>query len=407
MRLEDVLAEEQVALLRILSGALFGRDFLLPEGDLWEKVVKEARMQAVPLLIWDAAFSVMSEEQRNALEKYNITSLNYMRRGVSVFEHHGYLHRLMEKNGIEYCVLKGSSSAYYYPKPLLRAMGDVDFLVPKTSLSETESVLQADGFKKWEEDHICHVVYRKGKMHYELHFEPSGMPDGRARDIVLSYLEDIFERAESVSVKGIPFVKTSDFHHGLVLLLHTYHHMLSEGVGLRHLCDIAVFMNHFSNEEFKEMFYEKLSKVGLWRFAQIMGQLSHLCLEMPYKEWMGEIDEELCIGLCKDIFDGGNFGAKDEDRKVQGIAISNRGKDGVEKGGLLQTIKTLNRLAEMHWSVCKNNRFFHMFGWIPMGFRFLGEVFSGKRKMPNIVQTMRESGRRKELYEKFELFKDV
>ena len=53
----------------------------------------------------------------------------------------------------------------------------------------------------------------------------------------------------------------SHFHHGLNLLLHTNQHLLGEGLGLRHLCDWAVFAAGFSDEEFRELFEEKLKAV--------------------------------------------------------------------------------------------------------------------------------------------------
>ena len=47
-------------------------------------------------------------------------------------------------------------------------------------------------------------------------------------------------------------------------------HMTSESIGLRHLCDWAVFVNSISNNEFVGLFSENLKSFGLWKFAQIM-----------------------------------------------------------------------------------------------------------------------------------------
>ena len=45
------------------------------------------------------------------------------------------------------------------------------------------------------------------------------------------------EKAEEVLFEGEKIRIPAPFHHGLILLLHTVHHMLGEGIGLRHLCD--------------------------------------------------------------------------------------------------------------------------------------------------------------------------
>lgn len=169
---------------------------------------------------------------KNEWYKY---TLNSILQNSAIHTHHSHLHELMSKNNIDYCVLKGCSSDYYYPKSLSRAMGDVDFLVRKEDIERATKVLVNDGFTPWDKEHICHIVFRKERMHFEMHFEPAGVPDGKVRDVVLSYLEDIFDKSELVSTDSATFVKPSDFHHGLIIFLHTYHHLLAEGIGLRHL----------------------------------------------------------------------------------------------------------------------------------------------------------------------------
>ena len=40
----------------------------------------------------------------------------------------------------------------------------------------------------------------------------------------------------------------SDLHHGLILLLHNASHMTAGGIGLRHLCDWAVYMERMTDD---------------------------------------------------------------------------------------------------------------------------------------------------------------
>lgn len=46
------------------------------------------------------------------------------------------------------------------------------------------------------------------------------------------------------------------------MLLHVAGHLINTGIGLRHLCDWAVFVAKFSDEGFCEMFEDKLKAVG-------------------------------------------------------------------------------------------------------------------------------------------------
>ena len=74
----------------------------------------------------------------------------------------------MGNAGIPYVILKGCASAFYYPDPSKRLMGDVDFLVKESDLEQAGEILRQEGFVPWEEDHICHVVYRKDVTHLEM-----------------------------------------------------------------------------------------------------------------------------------------------------------------------------------------------------------------------------------------------
>jgi hypothetical protein len=68
-------------------------------------------------------------------------------------------------------------------------------------------------------------------MHYEMHFNLVGTPHGTAGDLVRVYTKDIFEKAETRTVVSGVATLLSPFHHGLILLLHTCHHLTGEGVG--------------------------------------------------------------------------------------------------------------------------------------------------------------------------------
>ena len=65
---------------------------------------------------------------------------------------------------------------------------------------------------------------------------------------------DIITSAERGNVSEVEYMVPTAFHHGLVMLLHVAGHLINTGIGLRHLCDWAVFAAKFSDEEFCEMF---------------------------------------------------------------------------------------------------------------------------------------------------------
>ncbi len=397
-----MLTSIQTTILAALSAFMNGEHYQAPQDTDWKGLFKESIHQAVALsCLQGLEVATMPKEAQAAWQNYAMRSLQS---NASVHAQHDYLHELMAKAEIPYTILKGSASAYYYADPLMRSMGDVDFYVADENILKTAEMLAENGFVQRDMKHLSHLIFNKEKIHLELHFKPAGLPEGEMGEIVKGYLADIYERGEVVEIDGSRFYKPSDFHHGLIILMHTYHHMLSEGIGLRHLCDWAAFVASFDSESFAEVFQEKLERVGLWRFAQILSATSYRYLGIPYRNWMGQVDEGLCENIILDIFAGGNFGEKDKERSVQGLSISDRGKGGVKKSKWAQFFASVNASAKVQFPRLAKIPILKYFCFIPLGCRYSFRVLTGKRKRLKFASNMKQAEERKQLYKQFELF---
>lgn len=394
-------ATEQV-LLSLLSNALFNNPITVPNDVDWKAVICEAKAQAVLPLAFRKT-DMLPDELRPIAEKQ---VMSFLANNIRIESNHIYTHKLIAGAGIPYVILKGCSSAHYYPEPVYRAMGDVDFLVGKENLNLADETLRKNRFQPWNENHICHTVYRKPGMHLELHWEPAGMPEGVPGKLVRSYMDDVFDTAVEVDVGSGELMLPDDFHHGLVLLLHTCHHLTGEGIGLRHLCDWAVFAGHLSDDRFRELFEDRLKTIGLWRFAQLLSRLSSKYLGMPKKDWASEKgDDAVLDAMILDIFAGGNFGIKDSQRFYETMIISSRGKDDVGQSSMIrQFIKSINQLVYTKWPISVKFKLLVPFGWIFYGSRYIFRVIIGKRDKPNISKAVSDTRERRELYKEFHLY---
>lgn len=377
---------------------------ILNEKDL-SIVLKEANIQAVFPLV----YSVLKEHGVMPTN-FKAMFLKTLASNIRVEHDHAELHDLLSVNNIPYVVMKGSASAMYYPEPFLRTMGDVDFLVYKSDLEKAGILLEQAGFVSVEKnDNECHIAYHRKvngiRSIWEMHWEPNGIPKGGVGELTKKYLSDIIETAIPCTISGSKCLVPSPFHHGLIMLLHTASHLINTGIGLRHLCDWAVFADKFSDEEFKKMFEEKLRAIGMWRFAQILTQLSITYLGMSSKEWCGSSNEEYIEALMSDIFKGGNFGIKDTNRINQAKLITNAHKASVDETSLLkQFIRTMNEKAEIAMPVTKKVPVLLPVGWIYAGGRHLLRIRSGKRPRINVSDMVRGANERRELYKEFRLF---
>ena len=219
-------------LLYLLSNSLFKTQL----SDFhFANILPEAAKQTVFPLIYSAL------DGECDLSAYTTQYYSAISHNVKVIEEHKTLHKLLCENNIPYVFLKGCASARYYPEPLLRTMGDVDLLVNEKDIEKTVCLLDDNDYRTTDDFNGIHIEFKsKNNLTIELHRQINGIPNGKVGQKVSSLFSNIFEKAVLVNNE---YLCPSDFHHGLILLLHTASHLTNEGIGLRHLCDWAVFIS--------------------------------------------------------------------------------------------------------------------------------------------------------------------
>ena len=389
----------QMQLLDSVSFALFGGEKIkLP---ITTEVLREANEQAVLTLL-----NVTKENSPDFFLIYAQTLVNNVRNDYE----HSEIHRLMMRAGIPYVILKGSASASYYPEPMLRTMGDVDILIASSNLPKADAILRENGFEPVEKnEHGIHLEYHR-KLYgvtsiWEMHWSAPGIPKGKIGEQIQGYLSDIITSAERHNVAEGEYMLPSPFHHGLVMLLHVAGHLINTGVGLRHLCDWAVFVAKFSDDEFCVLFEEKLRAIGMWRFAQLLTQLSIKYLRCPMNEWCGHADDVYLETLMSDIMNGGNFGVKDSNRINQAKLITDSGKGKVDDTGLLkQLFLTMNEKARCGMPITAKLPLLIPIGWLYVGGRHLLRIVQGRRPGIDVKDMISGATERREIYKEFRLF---
>ena len=394
--------EEQV-LLKLLERELFGGSVTLVKSIDWRIVAKEAMYQSSLL----PAFSHMEQIQDipseicNSIKKQSAESV---KANLLNFQWHGQIHSLMQSLGIPYCILKGAASAMYYPEPLLREMGDVDFLVRKQDLEQVGQLLESMGFVRMEaKEYHHHIDYQKENVLLEVHFDSPGIPKGEAEPIVRKYLEPLLEQSRMAENLPFPVRVPSEFHHGLVMLLHLQTHLMSEGIGIRHLCDWALFLKSIGEERFLQLFQTPLQEMGLWKFTQILSLAAAFAFDLPKETWMGE-EEELALELLLDMMAGGTNGRKDEQRRYESMFISDSRKLTEEKSRVRQIFETASQIAYGYWPVMRTWKILLPFGWLMLYIRRGYRVLTGKRTKVDYLEAYKNSSGRKELYRQLHIF---
>ncbi len=394
------ITKEQSVLFNLVGHNLFSMPLNFDSVIDWGAVINESIAQSVSLLAFkDFRELPLDEKTAELLQKFlkKCAIAN-----VSCFKGHEYVHNMMTKNGITYCIIKGAASSYYYPDPLLRNMGDVDFYVPSEHIDKARELFLAEGFECDENDNDHHYGFEKGNMRLELHFVPSLILGEEMRPIFLEYWSDLCDKASLVKDVFSEYVLPSAFHHGLILLTHFISHLTNVGIGLRHLCDWAVFANGFSEQEFVSLFQNELKRVGLWRLAQIISLAAVKHLGMPHKEWMGE-DYATADALIEDVVLGGNFGRRQKGRSLELLFVSRFKSADSKKNRITHAFSYMNAIIRHNWKAAKRCPLLYPVGWVYFSMRFLVKrIVRGSHI--NIIKSYKQSEKRIELYNSLNLF---
>lgn len=389
----------QETLLGILSQVLTGTEYTIPADTDWAALYAESKAQAVLPMVFSHISALCTDKE--VFDRWKAVTIRSLQKNRKVQVQHGQLHQLLTEHSIPYVIIKGCASARDYPDPLLRAMGDVDFLVSKDHWNRAKEILLQAGFEAYGEDHAFHLSFCKKGFEMEMHHEPFGLK-GEKAEALLELVPGLVENGSLVTCDDITFRMSDPFGHGIVLLLHAYRHLINSGVGVRHLCDWAAFISGFSGDEFDRIFRERFQALGIWKLTQVFSATCHRYLGIPYQPWMGKIDETECKMLMMDIFNGGNFGQGSGERLTQNMSLYN--EDQLAEGGsFLQMVRGLNRTALTRYPRLMKIKIFRPFGWMILGVRYVFRVLTGKRKKaPN--DTMQVVSMRKKLYQQLAVF---
>jgi len=189
------------------------------------------------------------------------------------------------------------------------------------------------------------------------------------------------------------------------MLLHCAIHLTNSGIGLRQLCDWAVFVSTFTEEEFQDIFEDKLKQAGLWQFAKILSQLGETYLHCPRKKCFGTSNDILLAAMMSDIFVSGNFGHKDMSRADEGKLITNSSKGTVDDVSLAkQLVQSVNDIVCTHWSIAKKYKVLLPIGAVVFGGRYAVRMLIGKRRSIQPKQMIINAKARREIYKELQLY---
>ena len=218
--------------------------------------------------------------------------------------------KLFVDNGIESIVVKGQTIGRYYPNPLARTPGDIDFYCNEANLPKVISAMA----NTWG----IHTEGKPSEQHYELvhnsiilelHHCLMKFASSKSQKI----WDDIFCSSSPtfVEVNGCLVPTLEPTLNVLYTFLHLYHHLVELGVGFRQFCDVACLLHHHRNVIDRAALARHLHAMSFTRAFAAIGWILVDKLGLSQEEFPIDItskDKSYEAYILKIVFAGGNFG---------------------------------------------------------------------------------------------------
>lgn len=380
----------QQALLELIKASLFQQEPSFPADVDWDAVLQEAHDQTVAALV---APAVPQQETK----KWQVDVAQNKAHFLRMLTEQTKLIELYDSAGIPMVILKGFAAAMYYPEPIRRTMGDIDFIVPPERFEDACRLMEDSGYTFiYDLGNDRDYTYRKNGIAFELHHHYSDR-DWDIEGLII----DALPSSVMCEIYGNRFPALPAEINGLVLLDHVRHH-LDGGLGIRQIIDWMMFVHTVLKDgAWEDRFAPVARKAGLETLAVTMTKMCKLWFGLPDNViWCEEADEETARELLETVLAFGNFGHKTHHANKTGESIALRSRRG-------NLFRFLQRTGSEQWQACQKHRFLRPFAWLYQLFRYIGMGIAALFRGENIVKDYAKGKKKSYFYKRLGIEKRV
>jgi hypothetical protein len=348
-------------LLYLLRAALWERGVdssCFPAETKWGDIYRLAQQQTVAALIYDALASLPAEQQPEPafLRQWYVHLIKVEQSHKLLNQRLAEVTTLLRSEEIRSVLLKGQGVAQNYPNPARRQCGDIDLYIGKENYKKACDIAQ-----KWDS---AQEVERDDTKHYSFHWRGVTIELHRIALFLRKFqhwteYHLMGDKLRRWSIDGTEVLLPPVNFDALYIFNHAYSHFILGGIGLRQLCDWALYLHTFANEIDRQQLKHDLDSFGLMRVWQIFGHIavSYLGLvenEMPFYTDRYKKRAEKVLGY---ILKDGNFGHHSSSSKPS-------------KNFLKRKLCTLLRILQRAWrllSLFPKDTITYLISFIPNG----------------------------------------
>ncbi len=314
----DELFLEVMALA--IRGHAWRSEVELPQGAL-VALLRLAEEQKVLPLVFNAVCASKTFRQADLRQMVAIQkqAVRWVTRQVEQTNEFLVMLHSLQAQGLDPVVMKGLVCRELYPQPMLRHSVDEDLLVSDTDFAAFHNAIKRHGLPpdngEPELDKTWEISYhdKHSPLYIELH-RRMFMPNQEVYGLLSAPFADVFSRTTTIQVQDMQVRTLHPTDHLLFLLFHAYKHFLFSGVGIRQVCDIGLFAEHYADQIDWVHIVGACADAHMGDFPIALFRIADKYLdihaEVP-QEWRAEVDEQ---PLLLDMLSGGLMGNNDVNR---------------------------------------------------------------------------------------------
>lgn len=300
-----------------------------PSAEEWKQLYDMAKKQSLVGVCFAAAQRLSGTEDSISHKPYtiNLTEVLYLtwmgmaakiqQRNQVIDEQCDVLQKRLSAEGFKSCVLKGQGVGQQYAEHLrgLRQSGDIDIWMDGGFERVNSWVQKVAPTRVVNQHHVDLKMFEDTEV--EAHYHPINMTNPWRNNRLKEFIKTQEVLCLTDVDDGRIHVPTSEFNL-VFLMVHIFHHLFTEGVGLRQLMDYHFAVKHEmevkKGSNVKKV-QEVIESLGLIKFASALMWVLGEVFELPEEQMLCTPNGKDGRFLLEEIMRSGNFGKQDERQK--------------------------------------------------------------------------------------------
>ena len=408
-----MIKETDKRILDALCCAINGRTVAWGEElteEEWRELLSTAANHNILPLVADALPCALPEAYEKRAREEILAQARRTAELCSVMDH-------LRVCGLHPLIVKGAVCRALYPEPEHRPSTDEDLLVDPADFPQVHRALLDYGLQQVKPDEDLRTSFevsyrdRERYLFVEVHkaLFTQEMPYLNRMNACFRGLQDrtVTQRLYGVSIRTL-----GENDHLLYLLLHALKHFLLSGVGIRQICDIALYSERYRDRINWDRVKRQLTELHALDFARAIYAIAgkYLLPENHMGEYLAgwELADVDAEPMLADIMEGGLYGMSTMTRAHSAPMTLNAAEkqNSGKAHALFRTVFQSRKSLQQRYKYLKKAPYLLPLAWSQRVMRYFLELLRGDRRTNSVLESIRVGSERIRLLKQYHIIRD-